>query len=382
MASKQWSFFYFFYKCLIMKVLVACDKFKGSMTAAEACEAIANGLLEGYPGLEIEQAPIADGGEGFTEAVRDSLGGEWVRCMSLDALGRACESRYLIVGDTAVMEMAESCGLEMIEKDLRDPEFSNTAGVGIMMRDAVLTHKVERIVLGIGGSATNDAGVGMAVELGAKFYDAEGQLLMPVPAELERAAKAELSGLMQMPEILVACDVRNPLLGENGATAIYGPQKGIADIPKMEKILETIMRVSGGESVAILDGAGASGGLGFGLMHFAGGSLVNGFEWLAAELKLGQRIADADVVITGEGSLDAQTAEGKGPAGVALMAKAAGKTVVAMAGRIEDGAEAMFDRHYAITNLGLPLDECIARGSELLQNLAKEEGVKLGGSVE
>jgi glycerate 2-kinase len=365
-----------------MKVLIACDKFKGSMTAAEACESIADGLSEVCSSLEIEQAPIADGGEGFTEAVRDSLGGEWVSCRSLDALGRACESRYLIVGDTAVMEMAESCGLEMIEKDLRDPEYSNTAGVGIMMRDAVLTHKVKRIVMGIGGSATNDAGAGMAVELGAKFYDANGQLLMPVPFELERAAKAELSGLIEMPEILVACDVRNPLLGENGATAIYGPQKGVEDIGKMENIIETIMRVSGGEAVAELDGAGASGGLGFGLMHFAGGTLVNGFEWLAGELKLELRIARADVVITGEGSLDAQTAEGKGPAGVAQMAKAAGKTVVAMAGRIEDGAETMFDRHYAIADLGLSLDQCIARGKELLRDLAKEEAAKLATSVQ
>ena len=365
-----------------MKVLIACDKFKGSMTAAEACEAIAKGLSEGCPGLEIEQAPIADGGEGFTEAVRDSIGGEWVSCSSLDALGRACESRYLIVGDTAVMEMAEACGLEMIEKDLRDPEYSNTAGVGIMMRDAILTHKVKRIVMGIGGSATNDAGTGMAVELGAKFYDAEGQQLMPVPAELERAAKADLGGIMQMPEILVACDVRNPLLGENGATAIYGPQKGVENIPKMEKIIETIMRVSGGEAIASLDGSGASGGLGFGLMHFSGGTLVNGFEWLAGELKLEQRIAEADVVITGEGSLDAQTAEGKGPAGVAQMAKAAGKTVVVMAGRIEDGAEAMFDRHYAITNLGVQQDQCIVRGKELLRALAKEEAAKLSRSVQ
>ena len=358
-----------------MKVLIACDKFKGSMTAAEACEAIAEGLLSGCPSLEVAQAPIADGGEGFTEAVRDSLGGEWVSCSTLDALGRACESRYLIVGDTAVMEMAVACGLEMIEKDLRDPEYSNTAGVGIMMRDAVSTHKVKRIVMGIGGSATNDAGAGMAVELGAKFYDAEGKLLMPVPAELERVSSVDLTGIMEMPEILVACDVRSPLLGEKGATAIYGPQKGVVDHARMEKTIERIMLVSGGEAVAEIDGAGAAGGLGFGLMHFTGGSLVNGFEWLASELKLEERIAQADVVITGEGSLDAQTAEGKGPAGVAQMAKAAGKTVVAMAGRIEDGAEAMFDRYYSIKGLGLPLDECIELGKELLVTLAKKEGV-------
>ena len=360
-----------------MKVLIACDKFKGSMTAAEACDSIAKGLLEGFPDLVVEMAPIADGGEGFTEAAHDSLGGEWVICRSLDALGRACEARYLITGDTAVMEMAESCGLEMIEKELRDPEYSNTAGVGIMMRDAVLTHKVKKIVMGIGGSATNDAGAGMAVELGAKFFDAKGHELMPVPAELERAVKAELSGLMQMPEILVACDVRNPLLGSNGASAIYGPQKGVDDTAKMENIIETIMRVTGGEAVAKIDGAGAAGGLGFGLMHFAGASLVNGFEWLAGELKLEQRIARADVVITGEGSLDAQTSEGKGPAGVAQMAKAAGKSVVAMAGRFDDGAESIFDRSYAIENLGLPLDQCIARGKELLRDLAREEAVKL-----
>ncbi|MFC4994107.1 glycerate kinase [Rubritalea tangerina] len=359
-----------------MKVLVACDKFKGSMTAVEACEAIANGLWEGCPGVEVEQAPIADGGEGFTQAVYDALGGEWVVCETLDAIGRKCEARYLVVGDTAVMEMAAACGLEMIEKELREPEYANTAGVGIMIRDAVNSHGVKRIVLGLGGSATNDAGAGMAVELGAQFYDAGGNPLMPVPAELERAKSADLSQLIRLPEVVVACDVRNPLLGENGASAIYGPQKGVEDVGRMDAILRTIMEVSGGEEVAEVEGAGAAGGLGFGLLHFAGGKLVNGFDWLANELQLAQRIAAVDLVITGEGSLDAQTAEGKGPAGVALMAKASGKPVVAMAGRIEDGAEEAFDRHYALSRLGLPLDECIARGKVLLKNVAREEAEK------
>ncbi|MFC5051913.1 glycerate kinase [Rubritalea spongiae] len=359
-----------------MKVLVACDKFKGSLTAAEACEAIANGVWEAAPGTEVDQAPIADGGEGFTQAVRDALGGEWVTCSTLDAIGRSCESRYLVVGDTAIMEMAEANGLEMIEKEERDAFCSNTAGTGIMMRHAIEQHKVKRIVMGIGGSATNDAGAGMAVELGANFYDAAGNVLMPVPAELARAVKFDGSGIIEMPDILVASDVRNLLLGGNGATAVYGPQKGIEDIAAMESILKNIMEVCDGADTAELEGAGAAGGLGFGLMHFCGAELVNGFEWLAQELKIEERIAKADVVITGEGSLDAQTAEGKGPAGIAQMARAAGKTVVAMAGRIEDGAEEMFDRHYALANLGLPLEQCIARAASLLRNVAKEEAEK------
>jgi glycerate kinase len=369
-------FFHFLSNCLAMKVLVACDKFKGSLSATEACEAIARGLWEAAPGTEVDQTPIADGGEGFTQAVHDALGGKWVTCNALDAIGRPCDSRYLVVGDTAIMEMAEASGLEMIEKSERDPLCSNTAGTGIMMRHAIENHSVKRIVMGIGGSATNDAGAGMAVELGANFYDDKGEPLMPVPAELARAVKFDGTGLIEMPAILVASDVRNPLLGKNGATAIYGPQKGVEDIPAMEAILKNLMEVTGGQSIAEREGAGAAGGLGFGLMHFCGASLVNGFEWLAQELKLEQRISEVDLVITGEGSLDAQTAEGKGPAGVALMARAAGKPVVAMAGRIEDGAESMFDRYYALANLGLPLEQCIARGAVLLRNVAKEEASK------
>ncbi|MGJ8673698.1 glycerate kinase [Rubritalea sp.] len=359
-----------------MRVLVACDKFKGSLSAAEACEAIANGLWEAAPGTEVDQAPIADGGEGFTQSVHDVLGGEWVTCNTLDAIGRPCESRYLVVGDMAVMEMAEANGLEMIEKEQRDVFCSNTAGTGIMMRHAVENYSVKRIVMGIGGSATNDAGAGMAVELGATFYDSAGNPLMPVPAELARAVKFDGSGIMKMPDILVASDVRNPLLGSSGATAIYGPQKGVEDFSAMESILKNIMLVCDGETTAEREGAGAAGGLGFGLMHFCEAELVNGFEWLAQELNMEERIAKADLIITGEGSLDAQTAEGKGPAGIARMAKEAGKPVVAMAGRIEDGAEKMFDRHYALANIGLPLEQCIAQGAVLLRNVAKEEAAK------
>ncbi|WP_018968849.1 glycerate kinase [Rubritalea marina] len=357
-----------------MRILVACDKFKGSLTAAEACESIERGLIEKDPSLVVDLAPIADGGEGFTEALKDALDGEWVSCEVVDALGRPCVSQYVLAGDTAVMEMAASAGLLMIEPEDRDPWHSSTFGVGLMLRHAVEVHGVKRVVMGIGGSATNELGAGFACALGARLFDADGNQLEPVPANFQQVAEMDLSGMIKLPEVLIASDVRSPLLGERGASHVFGPQKGVENVSEMEAMVTLFARLVDSSARTIdREGAGAAGGLGFGLMHFAHGELVNGFDWLAKELEIDNRVRLADVVITGEGSLDAQSLEGKGPVGLARMARSEGKRVIACAGRIDVLAEPEFDACHALDRLGLPLEECIARGAELLQQIVAEE---------
>ena len=363
-----------------MRVLIACDKFKGSLTATEACEAIRDGLREAGSSDDLVVCPIADGGEGFTESMVTALNGQWQSCESFDALHNPVEARYgLLPGAsgelTAVLEMAEASGLRRIPAESRDVLHSSTFGTGSMIRGAA-NQGARRILIGIGGSATNDGGAGMLAALGVKFLDASGKELDPVPASLVNLAMVDTADLIDLPPIEVACDVENPLLGPNGASAVYGPQKGASEeeVGFLEGALARFVQVTGTDEAAETPGAGAAGGLGFGLMCFAGARLRNGFNMVADALGLPAQMAAADFVVTGEGSLDGQTLRGKAPMGLALLAREHGKRVVAIGGLVDPIMKECqwFDATFSLESFGLGKDECMFRAEELVRKLGGE----------
>lgn len=362
------------------RVLIASDKFKGSLTAAGACDALARGLAARFPGAAITRRPIADGGEGFAESLQGPLAGAWVEFPACDALGRPVAARYLLAGSgadvLAVMEMADTCGLWRIAARDRDILRAHTLGTGVMMRHAVLENRVTRLIVGIGGSATNDGGAGMAAALGIRFLDAAGRVLDPSPATLAgRLARVDENGAIPLPPVTVACDVENPLLGRDGATRVYGPQKGADEVstPILEQALADLVRASGGEACAARPGAGAAGGLGFGLMRFANAELVPGFELMAELTGLERAVMEADLVVTGEGSLDVQSLSGKGPVALARMARGHGKPVIAFCGRTDAAARAsgLFDAIHELSATGLPKETLMARAGELLAEISR-----------
>lgn len=358
------------------RILIACDKFKGSLDAPAVCAALARGLARRFPDAEIERFPIADGGEGFAASLERPLGGRWIEMAAHDALGRPIPARYLLAdGPLAVIEMAEASGMWRIRPEERDILHASTFGTGEMMRHAIEQNGAKSLVVGLGGSATNDGGAGMAAALGVRFLDGHDHELRPAPAELlGRLARIDMSGRITLPPITAACDVASPLLGNEGATRIFGPQKGAdaVTIPMLENVLETMVRLSGGRQTAQCPGAGAAGGLGFGLMHFAGARLVPGFELIASLTGLEQRVMAADLIVTGEGSLDAQSLSGKGPVAIARLARRHGKPVIAFCGKA-DGAvsgSGLFDSITELAATGLPMDQLMSRAAELLENAA------------
>ncbi len=354
-----------------MKVLIATDKFKGSATAQEVGQAIARALDRIIPHWQFEVCGIADGGEGTAAALVESTGGQWIQAGSTDAYGRAKTAPYGLLPDgTAVMEMSAASGLAIVSDLPPAPERATTYGTGEMMRHAIL-QGCKRLMIGIGGSATNDGGVGMAQALGFEFLDASGNALTDLPREFERMEHI-IRPALTLPEILVACDVDNPLLGPRGASAVYGPQKGVRDIPFFERRLEKLARLAKrdlGVDLAEVPGAGAAGGLGFGLMAFCGARLVNGFDLVSQAIALEERVRGAALVITGEGRLDAQSLCGKGPVGVARMARRHGAKVLGIAGGIQDRDELMqhFDLLVQTRPEDMPLEEAIQRGASLIE---------------
>ena len=356
------------------RFLIAPDKFKGSLSAAAAAAAIAAGIHQSNPDAAIDLCPIADGGEGFMETMATAMNGRWITCPAVDALGRPIDSRYVIAdtaaGPLAVMEMAETAGMWRIAANERDPLHATTFGTGIQIAHALEHHQVTRIILGLGGSATNDAGCGMAAALGVAFLDAAGTAVNPLPAHLSRVATIDLRTRIALPPITAACDVDNPLLGDRGATAVFSTQKGAGaqDKALLENALARVVALSGGGAAAITPGAGAAGGLGFGLLHFAAARLVSGFDLLAEVLQLEQRVLAADHVITGEGSIDHQSLSGKGPVALARLARSHGIPVTAFCGIADDSARqsALFDEIHALADSGQPLEILIAEAAPLL----------------
>ncbi len=380
-----------------MRVLIAPDKFKGSLTAVQAAEALGEGWREGWPEaagpLEIEMIPIADGGEGTAEAFCDALGGRWVTCAAHDPLGRPISARYVLAeseGKTvAVMEMSEAGGLWRLKADERDVRRASTYGVGEMLRHALLESAAERVLIGIGGSATNDGGVGLASALGFRFFREDGLMENPVPEMLRELTRIEPPATpLPAGEILVACDVANPLLGERGATAIYGPQKGLRDKEEAAlleaglKRLAVVAAVSLGTDFRNVAGAGAAGGLGFGLLTFCQARLQPGFDLVAEFLHLEAAVVRADVVLTGEGSLDEQSLEGKAPVGVAGLARKHRKPVLAFAGCVSPGAAPALRHHFdSVSELRAEVataEESIARAAELLRQCARRSAETFG----
>ena len=377
-----------------MKILIAPDKFKGALNAREAAGNIAKGLRDGLPDAKIEMVPMADGGDGTVEVICNARGGSWVQCKAHDPLGREIDAHYAWVADekVAVMEMSEASGMRRLSESERDPLRATTFGLGEMILDAV-SRGAREIIIGLGGSATNDGGSGMARALSFRFFSDANELTDGVSelAKLTRIEPPVAAGVSpansptqpaRLPpqlKIIAAADVRNPLLGENGATRVFGPQKGVREneIDILEGALATLADVVATEfgfDYRNEPGAGAAGGLGFGLMSFCGAKIRPGFDVVAETVGLESKIKDADIVITGEGSLDRQTLEGKTPAGVARLARKFGKPVFAVVGRATKDQEVreLFDAVYENARPGMSQEENMKRAAELLRENARE----------
>lgn len=327
------------------RFLLAPDSFKGTMTASEVCDIQRAAILSLLPDAEIAAIPMADGGEGMTAAYLRILGGTRVTATVTGPLGKPVEGFYGLLPDGgAVIEMAAAAGLPFVG-DAPDPLCATTYGVGELMQDALL-HGANRILLGLGGSATNDGGVGMAAALGWRFYDTSGQRVEPLAKNMERIARIEQPARPFPVPVTAACDVNNPLLGARGATVVFGPQKGVTDEtrPLLERGLRQLMYTAErtfGISVCNVPGAGAAGGLGAGVLAFLGGSLVPGIELLLDTARFDERVREVDAVFTGEGRMDRQSAFGKVPMGVGERCKRANVPCIALCGSLGDGAEEM-----------------------------------------
>ena len=361
-----------------VKILVAPDKFKGSLSAVAVVAAISRGWRAVFPGDTLEAAPIADGGEGFAEALCLALGGEWIQRIALDPIGREIDTRYVWVEKDrlAVIEMSEASGLWRLQQDELAPLRANTFGTGQLIRDAA-ERGAKTILIGLGGSATTDGGIGMAAALGYKFLASGGAELEPVPENLSALARIDRREAIKLPEVIAACDVQNPLLGPRGTARVFAPQKGAE--PGAVEALEThlanladIVAKDRGADFRETPGAGAAGGIGFGLLSFCGAKMQSGFDLVAEVLRIEERIAECDLVITGEGRLDTQTLEGKGPAGIAALARKHGKPVLAFAGSIahDPRVAEIFTASLPIIDEPVTLADAMTRGAEFLERAA------------
>jgi glycerate 2-kinase len=362
-----------------VRILIAPDKFKGTLNAREVAQHIATGLFDVLPDAQIEIVPMADGGEGTAEAICDARGGSWVECKAHDPLGRNIDARYgwIEQGKLAVMEMSEAAGMRRLRESERDPIRATTFGVGEMVLDAT-QRGAKEIIIGLGGSATNDGGFGMARAVGFQFeFECEHEQIRVT--DLVNIKKIKRPKDLRLPAIIAAVDVKNPLLGENGATRVFGSQKGVSEnqIETLEHALGKLADVVANEfrfDYRNAAGAGAAGGLGFGLLSFCGATIRRGFDVVAEAVGLESKIKHADLVITGEGSLDRQTLEGKTAAGVARLGRKLGKPVFAIVGRTIEDRELRktFDGIYENARPGMSQEENMKRAPELLRENARE----------
>lgn len=367
----------------VARVLVAADKFKGSLTALEVAERVTAGLHRVAPDAVVETLPVADGGDG-TVVAAVAAGFERREVRVTGPLGDELTAAYALRDGTAVIEMAEASGLQHLPAGVFAPLTATTHGSGELLR-AALDAGARTIVFGVGGSATTDGGAGMLAALGARFLDADGQPVGPGGGGLRDLATADLSGLdarLGTTEIVLASDVDNPLTGPKGAPAVYGPQKGASpeDVAVLDAALThyaTVLEASIGPRAATLalsPGAGAAGGIGYGALVGLGASFRPGIEVMLDVLGFAPALARATLVITGEGSLDEQTLHGKAPAGVAAAARARGIEVIAVCGRLALPPEALgragIRRAYALTDLEPDPAVCMAQAGPLLERLA------------
>ena len=372
-----------------MRVVVAPDKFEGSLHAGQAAEAIEAGLRRARPDAEVVRLPLGDGGAGTLEALL-AAGFERVPVRATGPTGEPVDGALAVVGQRAggraFVEMAEASGLKRLPGGRRAPLEATTYGTGELIR-AALDGGARELVLGIGGSATTDGGAGMAAALGARLLDHDGADLPPGGAALLRLARIDVSGLDQRPrsvKVTVACDVDNPLVGPEGAAAVYGPQKGAGpdDVLLLDSALRRFARVLAddlGLDLAATPGAGAAGGLGAGAVAFLGAELRSGIELVLELVGFDRAVAGADLVVTGEGRLDAQSLLGTAPVGVALAAAAHGVPVVALAGAVEvadrELRAAGFEEGHALLELEPDPRRSMAEAAPLLERLAERVGM-------
>lgn len=361
-----------------MKVVVAIDSLKGSLSSVLAGNTIKDAILNVMPDSNVVVKPLADGGEGTTEALVDGMGGKLVNISVTGPLGDKILSSYGIVENKnlAIIEMASASGITLVKEELRNPLNTTTYGVGEMIKDAI-SKGIRNFIVGIGGSATNDGGFGMLKALGFSFLDKDNNEIELGAKGLRTLAKIDISNkLKELDEcnFNVACDVNNPLCGENGASYIYGPQKGADEkmVKELDSLLENFAKLTSniiGKDNSKIEGVGAAGGLGFAFLSYLNANLKSGIKIVLDQTQLEKEIIDADIVITGEGRLDNQTAMGKAPIGVAKLAKAHNKLVIAFSGCVTDdaiacnkeGIDAYFPTIQALDTLENILKEDIAK---------------------
>jgi len=381
-----------------MKIIIATDSYKGSHSSLDAAGLIEKGAGTVFPDAEFLKIPIADGGEGTVDALVRGLGGETVSSGAEDPLGRRITAFYGVIGNKAVVEMAAASGLPLLKENERNPKLTGTFGTGELLL-AVLKAGFRDITIGIGGSATNDGGAGMARALGYRLLDAEDRELPRGGAalsEIVRIDDSSVSPLLAGARIHVACDVDNPLLGKEGASAVYGPQKG-AD-PRAVKELDSalshfaeVVEKWKGKPMRDIPGAGAAGGLGFGLLAFCDAEIKSGIDTILDLVDFEGKLIGTDLVITGEGRIDGQSIRGKVPIGVAARAEPAGIPVLAVVGSIGDGASAVYK--YGIGSImstvdrPMTLEEAVGRSAETLVNASERAcrmvriGMKIAGGI-
>ncbi|ANS75265.1 glycerate kinase [Paenibacillus yonginensis] len=360
-----------------MKIVIAADSYKGSATTFEVAGYIEQGIRRVHPDAAILKIPLADGGEGTVDALVSACGGRYIEQEVTGPLGSKVNAKFgLLPGDTAVVEMAAASGLPLIKEEERNPFITTTFGTGQLIK-AALNEGVKTIYVGIGGSATNDGGLGMAQALGVSFKDKFGREIGFGAKALEQLDTIDISGLdvrLKDTEVLVLSDVTNPLCGDNGASYVYGPQKGASpgDLVKLDWLLRLFAeKIEQQLGVSIMDvpGAGAAGGLGAGLMAFCQAEISSGIETVLKLIGLEENLKDADLVITGEGRMDFQSTQGKAPVGVAKLAKKFGLPVIAIVGSegeaIQDVYDHGIDLVIDIINRPLSLQEAMDQVGEL-----------------
>jgi glycerate kinase len=369
----------------MMRVVIAPDKFKGSLTAIEAGHAMAQGISRADPDSVIDEIPMADGGEGTVSALVAATGGRLREITVQGPLGEPVKACMGLLGDgrTAVIEMAAASGLVLLAPEARDPLRASTRGTGELLRHAI-REGYRRVIIGIGGSATNDGGAGLAQALGYRLLDGEGAELEPGGGSLAKLARIDSSGRLpelDQVEILVACDVANPLCGPEGASRVFGPQKGAtpAVVEQLDRNLDhfaAVVERDLGRAIRDLPGAGAAGGLGGGLVAFAGGKLRPGVDLVIEAVGLADRLRIADLCLTAEGCLDAQSAFGKTAVGVGRLARSLGCPALALAGRLGPGSEAVLREgivaYFSISPGPISLDESMTQAFTLLKQATEQ----------
>lgn len=368
-----------------MKIVIAPDSFKGSLTATEAADAIEIGFRAVYPDAEYVKVPMADGGEGTVQSLVDATSGTIINQSVIGPMGDMVSGFFGILGDnrTAIVEMSAASGIHLVKPEERNIYLASSFGTGQLII-AALDHGCDKLIIGLGGSATNDGGMGMMKALGAQFLGQGGTPLAPDVLALLQLAKIDLQFLdprLSKTEIIVACDVNNPLCGENGSSRIFGPQKGATedDIVVLDKALARygdVLAINTGRNIAEKPGAGAAGGMGAALIGLIDAVVKPGVDLVIEIVDLAKSLVNTNLVITGEGRIDSQTAHGKTPIGVAKIAKSYNLPVICIAGSVEDGADIIhqmgIDEIYSVIEGDYDLTEVLIEAGHKLTQAAQK----------